>query len=79
MPSCISFDEIHFWISLLPDERLELLEMNSRISKLIVSASHRAFEPHLTLIGSLDRDYEIKTALSRKAYKPISDVFFILR
>ena len=75
--SCITFDEINFWVSLLPDERLELIEMNSKISKLIASPSSRAYDPHLTLISTLDLDYQTKMDPSRKTYKPISDDFIL--
>ena len=75
--SCITFDGINFWVSLLPDERLELIEMNSKISKLIASPSSRVYDPHLTIISTLDVDFQTKTDPSCKTFKPISDDFIL--
>ncbi|PJD93003.1 MAG: hypothetical protein CK426_05625 [Legionella sp.] len=75
--SFITFDNNIFWISLMPDDVSELHKLQSEIAVVLDVSNKRPYDPHLTLIGTLDSTYESKSALLTKEYSPISDKFVL--
>ncbi len=75
--SLITFDNKMFWISLLPGVSPELHKLQEEVASILKVSSIRAYDPHLTLMSTLDSKYENKAALLIKDYHPIADKFIL--
>lgn len=75
--SLITFDNKMFWISLLPDASSELHQLQAEVAALLKVSSKRPYDPHLTLISTLDSKYEGKAVPFIKDYQPIADKFIL--
>jgi hypothetical protein len=73
-----TFDDVIFYISLLPNNIAELNFMQSQVS-LIVGAINNisVYDPHLTLISTLNKLYENKVERVIEEYASISDRFIL--
>src|SRR5690348_12158037 len=56
--SCITFDNVIYWVSLLPDQIAILHKMHSNVAGMIALPVKKSFDPHMTLINSKNKDYE---------------------
>lgn len=75
--SCITFDNSTFWVSLIPSETSQLHLMRNELDSVLRLKSTKAYDPHLTLISTLDKSYESKAASLIKEYQAISDKFIL--
>lgn len=75
--SCISFDKKTFWVSLLPNHNSLLHEWHASLADTIKRPRKSSFDPHMTLINSLDPEYESKIQTIIKEYEPIKDKFHL--
>lgn len=76
--SLLTFDNVTFYISLLPKNISELLIMQSKVSLFVGSVHSKAiYDPHLTLISTLDCLYERKAETIINEYVAISDRFIL--
>ena len=75
--SCMTFDNIFFWVSLVPNNLLVLTRMHSKILNIVKSGNDKLYDPHLTLIGTLDSSYERQVELLQIGHKCISDKFIL--
>lgn len=75
--SCISFDNLIFWASLIPNNRKKLLEMHKLVTEILDQSFNSKFDPHMTLINTKVRGYEKLVEFEAKSYKPISDSFLL--
>ncbi|MCD6040283.1 MAG: hypothetical protein K0S27_1683 [Gammaproteobacteria bacterium] len=78
--SCITFNNITFWVSLLPNNCDKLMEMNCIVADIIknpVSKSYAEYDPHMTLISTKNKEYRQIARDVEKSYKPLSDTFVL--
>lgn len=75
--SCISFDNIIYWVSLLPRDCSALHEMHGIIARILGLPPKKNFDPHMTLINTKDKTYEKEVDKSRPSYVPITDTFVL--
>lgn len=75
--SCISFDEITYWASLMPDKVSELNQMHRVVAEQIGHPFKVGFDPHMTLMSTKDKDYERLVDDVKKGYSPIRDSFIL--
>lgn len=75
--SFVTFDNVTYWISLLPKDSGELHILHSKISSIVHSTSNKPYDPHLTLISTKDNFYEFKGKPVSEGYKVISDRFIL--
>lgn len=73
--SCKTFDDKQFWISLIPNNLMLLKKLHSKILPFIDNPNIKIFDPHLTLIGTLDKAYKEKGQIPINSFHPISDTF----
>lgn len=73
--SCISFDQQVYWASLMPDKVAELNEMHECVADLIGHPVKSNYDPHMTLMNTRQRDYELIVEVVRRDYVPICDKF----
>lgn len=55
--SCISFDAHTYWASLLPSQTSEIFEMHSQVATILGLPVKKNFDPHVTLINTLNPNY----------------------
>ncbi len=75
--SCITFDDIIYWISLLPNQGDVLHKMHHSIAEMIGLPIKESFNPHMTLINSKNKDYEKGVLRLAPSYRPIADTFIL--
>lgn len=75
--SLITFDNTMFWISLMPGVAPELHKLQAEVASILNASSKRPYDPHLTLMGTLDSAYEGKAAPLIEGYQPIADKFIL--
>lgn len=75
--SCITFDHEVYWASLMPDKVHELTEMHGLIANLINHPVKKNYDPHMTLMSTRDRDYELVVDSLRLDYTPLCDEFIL--
>lgn len=75
--SCISFDGIIFWASLLPNKSDELHRMHRLIAQLLGKPIKEKFDPHMTLLSTKNKNYEKEVDVIKNSYKPVSDTFIL--
>jgi len=75
--SCISFDNITYWASLMPDKVSELNQMHRLVAELLGKPIKRTFDPHMTLMSTKDRNYEQLVDDVKKRYRNIRDTFVL--
>lgn len=75
--SCISFDDAIFWASLMPDKASELTEMHELIAGIISRPVKPNYDPHMTLMSTRHRDYELLVDAVKRDYEPIGDEFIL--
>jgi 2'-5' RNA ligase len=75
--SCISFDDIIFWVSLLPNNCENLHKLHGLIASALDKPIKKNFDPHMTLINTKNKDYEKDVDTIKKSFKPISDAFVL--
>ncbi|WP_058534666.1 hypothetical protein [Legionella saoudiensis] len=75
--SCITFDKINFWISLLPTKTEELNKLHTKLNPIVNVQSFRPYDPHLTLLSTKDPNYIGKAHSILKKDILLSDDFVI--
>lgn len=75
--SCITFDNMNFWISLLPTETEMLHELNSALNKILNTKLTRPYDPHLTLLSTKDSSYKEKSREHLNKSISITDNFTV--
>lgn len=75
--SCITFDEKMYWISLIPSNSEDLHIIQKKISSILKASISRPYDPHLTLLGTSDKDFKSKADPFMKDYKTIIDDFIL--
>lgn len=75
--SCLTFDDEVYWISLLPDRREILSQMHECIANAISLPVKASFDPHMTLINTKKKDYELDVAELTKSYFRLKDKFVL--
>ena len=75
--SCVTFDDTNFWVSLIPDNLMALNNLHHKIAPFIDSLHTRPYDPHLTLISTIDIEYKNKINSLIYEYDPISDMFVL--
>jgi len=75
--SCVTFDNITYWVSLLPDKSALLHKMHSHIADMIGLTVKKSFDPHMTLINSKNKDYRNEVQRLSPGYHTIADTFIL--
>lgn len=75
--SLITFDNTMFWISLMPGNVPALHRLQAEICSILNVSSKKPYDPHLTLMSTLDTTYESKAAPLIEDYHPIADKFIL--
>ncbi len=75
--SLITFDNKMFWISLMPSDAPKLHRIQADVASILKITNKKPYDPHLTLIGTLDSTYETQAAPLIAEYKPIPDKFVL--
>jgi 2'-5' RNA ligase len=75
--SFITFDNTMFWISLMPVDISKLHKMQAEIASILKISSKRPYDPHLTLMSTLDSTYVSKATPLIEEYSPIVDKFIL--
>lgn len=75
--SCITFNNIIFWVSLMPDQRSALDRMHRLVANIVNVPVNKHYDPHMTLISTKDAQYKEKAHEILKSYSTISDKFVI--
>lgn len=75
--SCITFDNVIYWVSLLPDQTAILLKMHNNIAGMIALPVKKSFDPHMTLINSKNKNYENEVQRLSPSYHAIRDTFVL--
>lgn len=75
--SCITFDEVIFWVSLLPNNCDQLHRMHQLIAQALGKPIKQNFDPHMTLVNTKNKNYEAHVNILKRSYKPISDRFVL--
>ena len=75
--SCITFDNVTFWTSLLPIETAILKDLHEQVSKEINMPIKVNYDPHLTLMNTKNSSYMDLAATVQKEFSPISDQFVL--
>lgn len=73
--SCISFDNVTFWASLMPDERSELILLHKGYAELLGLSIKLNFDPHMTLFNSIDSAYTLLVDEVKLRYRKITAEF----
>lgn len=73
--SCLTFDNKLYWVSLLPHNSQLLHEMHVEVAALLGLPVKQKFDPHMTLIRTVNQSYKIEVDKIAKMYTPISDWF----
>ncbi|MDP3560056.1 MAG: 2'-5' RNA ligase family protein [Legionellaceae bacterium] len=75
--SFITFDNTIFWISLMPRDVPKLYKLQAEVASVLKVSGKKPFDPHLTLMSTLDAAYESKAASLIEEYRPIADKFIL--
>lgn len=75
--SCLTFDNQVYWLSLLPNNTDALLDMHKKIVDIINQPVKKSFDPHMTLINTKNKEYEVKVNEYSRSYQPIRDMFIL--
>ena len=75
--SFITFDNTMFWISLMPGDVPELHKLQTKVAAILDVSSKKPYDPHLTLIGTLDSTYKSTAIPLTEGYSPITDKFIL--
>ncbi len=75
--SCITFDNVIFWASLLPDKCNELHKLHKLITQVLNKPIKKHFDPHMTLINTKNKGYEKEVTALKSIYQPITDKFIL--
>ena len=75
--SLITFDNTMFWISLMPGDVPKLHKLQAEVTSISKVSSKKPYDPHLTLMSTLDSTYESKAAPLIEDYRPITDKFIL--
>jgi hypothetical protein len=75
--SCMTFDNLNFWVSLIPDNVEQLNDMHAKVANLVKTSTMNNYDPHLTLINTLDFNYKNKIKVLLDEYNSISDCFIL--
>lgn len=75
--SCVTFDDEVYWVSLLPDRREILSQMHESIANAISHPVKASFDPHMTLINTREKDYELDVAELSEYYVRLKDKFVL--
>ena len=63
------------WLSLIPDNIQRLHELHAEVAVLLNSPVRTGFDPHLTLINSLQKDYEPAMNKFSETFASMEDEF----
>lgn len=75
--SCITFDNRVYWASLMPNKVEELNQMHQQIAKQLNQPIKPTYDPHMTLMSTLDSSYETLVDEVKRDYQPIKDNFIL--
>lgn len=75
--SCLTFDNHVFWVSLLPNHMEALHDMHEKIASIINKPIKKTFNPHMTLVNTKDKEYEVKIDIYSGSYKQLRDMFIL--
>lgn len=75
--SCVSFDGVVHWASIMPDKVDELTKMHIAVSSLLGKPAKKGYDPHMTLMNTLDDTYESIVGDIKKTYTPFTDHFIL--
>ena len=75
--SFVTFDDCTFWVSLLPDNCDKLIKMHSIIKDIVKNELTKAYDPHMTLANSKNREYKNFSDSICKQYATIRDEFIL--
>ncbi len=75
--SCISFDNITFWASLMPNHRDTFISLHSDFAELLNFPIKHTYDPHMTLFNSLDSSYEVLVNSIKSQHLTISADFVL--
>lgn len=73
--NCVTFDNLTYWVSLMPTQITILHKMHSRISDMIRMPLKKNFDPHMTLINSKNKASENEIQRLAPLYHSITDAF----
>lgn len=75
--SCVTFDGVTHWASLMPDKFDELHQMHKIIAEVISLPVKSHYDPHMTLMSTKQKNYESMVENVKKAYTTIEDTFVL--
>jgi len=75
--SCTTFDDLTYWVSLLPNQRAILHKMHHNMADRIGLPVIKSFDPHMTLINSKNKDSEKEVQKLSPFYHTITDTFVL--
>lgn len=75
--SCITFNGIIFWISLIPNQRSVLNTMHRIVATIVKEPVNAYYTPHMTLANTRDAQYGKKITEITKFYTALSDQFIL--
>lgn len=75
--SCLTFDNQVYWVSLLPNNVDIMHDMHGKIANIINQPIKKSFDPHMTLINSKNKEYEMQVDKYSSSYKSIRDKFIL--
>lgn len=73
--SFTTFDNKMFWICLMPADVRELHKLQAEVVSILNVSSKKRYEPHLTLMSTLDPLYQSKAAQFIEGYESTGDTF----
>lgn len=75
--SCVTFNNNVYWVSLMPDAREALSEMHNIVADVLKLPIKKTYDPHMTLINTKNKNYEMEVNKYSEAYVPINDSFVL--
>ncbi len=75
--SCNTFDNVIYWVSLLPDQIAILHKMHGNVAGMIELPVKKSFDPHMTLINSKNKDYENEVQRLCSSCYTMTDTFVL--
>lgn len=77
--SCVTFDNIIYWISLMPDHRQELILMHRVVASIVTNSSLKPYDPHMTLCNFKNPLHkENISAILSRSFVTLADSFHLV-
>ena len=73
--SCLTFNQIIYWVLLMPTNAITLYEMHAKIANIIHRPIKKNYDPHMTLINTKNKNCELEIKKLLSPYQPMRDVF----